>query len=426
MINASSVCIITNGCNECRLEAAEIEDYLVNRRGFQLASDCAEADMVVFRGCSFTQDKEDLSREILKEIDHRKRPDAKVFSLGCVTRFCPELRRGEESDAELVEHFERLSRFDELPPTGRNIPYPEFWDIAHKLFGRTTSNELLCGYCKKNPIGIFSRISARVEAALIQLLVKYRRCIDREVTFPASRTFCIRISTGCCGACSYCSIRLSRGRVTSKPIDMVVEELRRGLKEGYKDFALLGTDIGDYGKDLGLDLADLLESLVAISDSFKLRLRNVNPRWLIASKQRLCEILKSGKVVYILTPIESGSNRLLKMMNRGYTAEDFIAAVESVREANPKVFLSTQIMVGFPGETDEDYDQSVQLLNQHPFDYFEVYRYTPRRRTAAADLPGHVPDDVASLRYRKLIFKSFFINPLRRLIAHPEVRVSEE
>ena len=200
-------------------------------------------------------------------------------------------------------------------------------------------------------------------------------------------------------------------------MDVIFKEFNQGLDHGYRDFALLGTDIGDYGKDLGIDLLDLLEKLVTHKEQFTLRLRNVNPRWLIPSVSHFCELLKFGKIKYILTPVESGSNRILRIMNRGYNVEDYLKAVRKIRIAYPSILIKTQLMVGFPGETDDDFRKSMQLLRTFLFDYLEVYAYTKRPGTKAGYLLEEVDDMIITSRYRKLLYRSFLLLPLKRWLA---------
>lgn len=409
-----NVSILTNGCNECRLEAAEVETSLKNDGQYRVAADSKQADLILFFGCCSHQGKEDLSRAVLQELDQQKQPGAVVLPVGCLARVRPELRCESATHKELVDRIEKFARFEEHVPLNENKPHPEFWDIAQQTFGRAKAGELLSAY-RNNMIKALPTISNGIPSTLSGVLAKYRRLLDREFAFPASKTFCIRVSTGCMGNCAYCSIKLSRGRVRSKPIPEILDEFSQGIDQGYKDFALLGTDIGDYGKDRKKNLTDLLEALVSRPEQFKLRLRNTNPRWLIPHAREFCDLLQSGKIVYALLPVESGSNRILKAMHRGYRAEDFISAVDQIRAANPKVFLATQVMVGFPGETEEDYRQTVDLLRRQPFDYFEVYRYSRRPGTHAAELPDVVPEEIIARRYHKLLLKSFVVNPLRRL-----------
>jgi len=265
--------------------------------------------------------------------------------------------------------------------------------------------------------GILPRASSTLNTAIIKLFGKYRRFIDKEMLVSGNKTFFIKTSTGCMGNCSFCSIKLTRGRIKSKPLDAVLEEFKLGLVQGYKDFALVGTDIGDYGKDLGTDLLDLLEELVAHKEKFTLRLRNVNPRWLIPSTQRFCEILKTGRIRYLLSPVESGSNRILDRMKRGYSIEDYIEAIKNIRNAYPPIFIKSQIIVGFPGETDEDFSKSRELFKLGLFDFVDVVTFSKRPRTRAWNLSDEVADKIIAKRYREILFRTFFQLPLKRWLS---------
>jgi MiaB/RimO family radical SAM methylthiotransferase len=221
-------------------------------------------------------------------------------------------------------------------------------------------------------------------------------------------TYTIRISTGCLGNCSYCSIKQARGKISSRPIQTIVSEVKDGLELGYHDYALIGTDIGDYGKDLETNLLELLKAIISIPGRFQLRLRNVNPRWLVPNVDALCEILKSGKIGYIQSPIQSGSNRILKLMKRGYLAGDYLNAMERIRKSSTEVFLKTQLIVGFPTESEEDFLDSLRLYDPGLFNYIEVFSYSSRPNTKASMMSGQLPEQVIWRRYKKLLVKSNF------------------
>jgi len=409
-----SVCVITNGCIECRMDCAQLDRFFQESSDFRLCKDAKKADLIVFKGCALHQEKEELSCQIIKALECIKRVDAQTLVTGCVAKIRPELVCNGDKFTGLINQINRLSRLEGRQNFTANFPYPEFWQIANDLLGLRIGNDLTSKYCHRNPEALLLGVYPELHTGLIRLFTKYRRLIDKEMLVPCNKTFCIKVSTGCMGNCSYCSIKLARGRIKSKPIDAVVEEFEQGLEQGYKDFALLGTDIGDYGKDLGTDLLDLLEKLVLRKGKLTLRLRNVNPRWLIPSASLFCELLKTGKIGYLLSPVESGSNRILERMNRRYQIEDYVEAVRKIRIAYPQIFMKTQIMVGFPGETDEDFSKSKELFGLGLFNYVDVYGYSKRPNTKASRMPDEVPEEIITKRYRKLLFRSFFQLPLER------------
>lgn len=414
--NQKSVSIITNGCLECRMDCAELDRFFQETLGYRLCKDPKEADIIVFKGCGVNQEKEDLSCQIIKAIEHNKRPDAQILITGCITKIRSELADNSKELKELGDKINRLSRFENGHNLKANRPHPEFWQLSDGFIDASISNDLISKYCHRNPESWLLGIYPKLHAGLIRLFAKYRRLIDKEMLL-SKRTFCIKVSTGCMGKCSYCAIKLARGGLKSKPVDVVLEEFERGLDEGFSDFALVGTDIGDYGKDLGIDLLYLLQKIVSRKEKFKLRLRNVNPRWLIPSAEQFCELLKTGKIAYILSPVESGSNHILERMNRGYRIEDYVEAIRKIRKAYPSILIKTQIMVGFPGETDEDFNDSRSLFQLGLFDYIEVYAYTKRPNTKAFNLSDEVPEEIINKRYRELLLKSFFYLPVKRWLS---------
>ncbi|MGB2864291.1 MAG: radical SAM protein, partial [Sedimentisphaerales bacterium] len=382
-----AVCVITNGCTEGRMDSALLEQFFQESADFQLCKDCMKAGLIVFVGCCATQDKEYLSRLTIETLRLKKRPDAQILVTGCLAKLQPELTCNDGEFKDLVDQINRLLHLEDKQNLAVHFPQGEFWEIAPNLLDQSTSKGMISKYYNQVLTGILPRISSTLNAAIIKLFGKYRRLIDKEMLVSGNKTFFIKACTGCMGNCSYCSIKLARGRIKSKPLDAVLQEFKLGLDQGYTDFALVGTDIGDYGKDLGTDLLDLLERLVSHEEKFTLRLRNVNPRWLIPSVQRFCELLKTGRIGYLLSPVESGSNRILKSMHRGYSIEDYIEAIRKIRNAYPPLFVKTQIIVGFPGETDEDFNKSKELFKLGLFDYADICTFAKRPRTRAWNLP---------------------------------------
>ncbi len=412
-----AVCVLTNGCTEGRMDSALLEQFFQESADFRLCKDCMKADLIVFVGCLATQDKEYLSRLTIETLRLKKRPDAQILVTGCLAKLQPELAYSDGEFTNLVDQINHLLRPEDKQNLAVHFPQGEFWEIAPDLLDRNTSKGMISKYYNQVLTGILPRISSTLNTAIIKLFGKYRRLIDKEMLVSGNKTFFIKACTGCMGNCSYCSIKLARGRIKSKPLDAVLEEFKLGLDQGYTDFALVGTDIGDYGKDLGADLLDLLEKLVAHEEKFTLRLRNVNPRWLIPSAQRFCKLLKTERIGYLLSPVESGSNRILKRMHRGYSVEDYIEAIRKIRNAYPPLFVKTQIIVGFPGETDEDFNKSKELFKLGLFDYADICTFSKRPKTRAWNMPDKVPDKIIAKRYRQLLLRSFFQLPLKRWLS---------
>lgn len=241
-----------------------------------------------------------------------------------------------------------------------------------------------------------------------KLTESYRNRLDQAINVFGPNSFCIKVSTGCPNKCAFCAVKISRGKLRSKPIDRVIEEFEEGLARGYKEFALLGTDVGAYGRDHGNTLVDLLRELIKIEGDYTIRLRNIQPKFLIEMMPELIEILQSGKISYISSAAESGNNRILKLMRRGYTIEDYKEAILTLKSRFLELQIRTQIMVGFPGETEQEFQDSLRLLDEIKFDFVEVYPFQARPNTEAAAMEDQVPAKVIRRRYHKAYMKSLF------------------
>jgi tRNA A37 methylthiotransferase MiaB len=197
------------------------------------------------------------------------------------------------------------------------------------------------------------------------------------------------------------------------------------LRKGYREFALIGTDLGAYGRDLDSDLVDLLRSLLKCGEGYTIRLRNIQPRFLHRMMPQLMDILASGRITYLSTAAESGSNRILRAMNRGYTVEQYTEAVGIINRDFPHIEIRTQLMVGFPGETEEDFRATLRLLDHVTIDYVEIYEFEARPRTHAEQMRDQVQSHLAKKRALRLLIKSIFSNRQRRRRALRRYRVSQ-
>jgi tRNA A37 methylthiotransferase MiaB len=218
--------------------------------------------------------------------------------------------------------------------------------------------------------------------------------------------FYIKVSTGCLGNCTYCAIRNSRGIIKSKPMEFIVQEFRYGLGKGYKEFSLLGTDLGGQGRDLGYNLCDLLNELLKEKGDYKIGIRNVHPLFVKNMLHELKPILKTGKIWYIGMAAESGSNRILKLMARGYTVDEYIECYRGIKTASPGIIIRNQMLIGFPTESEQDFAASMKLLDVA--DHNEIYAFSPRIGTVAEKMKGQVPNYIKNLRMFRMVLKDIY------------------
>ena len=425
-----SAFVIANGCHECFVDASIVQKFLQERHGLILADNIAEADIIVLLGCAVMQPKEEQSREFIKIALERKKQGSQVIVSGCIAKTRPELaaQYGSSCNGLAAEIENLIGLVGEYSQYQANFPYQPYRGHKKDLLGSVARRVRQKTFVESMKHGgkIEDWMLRYLSNPLLAVLSRYKDFVEAKIDVWDSETYTIKVSTGCRGNCSYCSIRNSRGSVRSKSLECVLEEFNTGFQKGYRNFALIGTDIGDYGKDHGNDLLDLLKTLIEIPEHFNLRLRNVNPRWIIANGAAFHDVLRSGKIAYMESPIQSSSNRILQLMRRGYRAEDFLDAIQEIRNVCPSLFIKSQIIVGFPGESDEDFRHSLDCCRSRLFDYVDVFRYSDRPNTDAALLPDKLPQNLIMKRYRKLFFRSLFqlnYRPIfRDIVSHTKQR----
>ena len=198
----------------------------------------------------------------------------------------------------------------------------------------------------------------------------------------------VPIAEGCLGSCTYCITKLARGGLTSFPKRSILNRIRDFLVKGAVEIWLTAEDTGVYGWDMGTDLPDLLRDVVSIEGEFRIRVGMMTPSSALKVADRLLDSFGSPKIYkFFHLPVQSGSNRILRLMGRDYTAEEFIYLVKRVRERYEDSTISTDIIVGFPGETEEDFHQTLRLLEEVQPDVVNLSRFGPRPKTKAALLP---------------------------------------
>ncbi len=197
----------------------------------------------------------------------------------------------------------------------------------------------------------------------------------------------INICQGCTGNCYYCSTRIARGSLKSYSITQIKKEFKNALKEGCTTFYLTGQDTGCYGLDIKTSLPKLLEELLKIEGNYKIRIGMMNPQYAKKYLKDLIKIYKNKHIIkFIHIPVQSGSDKVLKDMNRPYKAEDFIKVTKELRKEIKNIQISTDIIVGYPTETDKDFQLTLKLLNQTKPEHLNLSKFSARPKTKAQKL----------------------------------------
>ncbi|UCE19955.1 MAG: tRNA (N(6)-L-threonylcarbamoyladenosine(37)-C(2))-methylthiotransferase MtaB [Gemmatimonadota bacterium] len=218
-----------------------------------------------------------------------------------------------------------------------------------------------------------------------------------------SRAF-LKIQDGCNARCSYCVVPFARGGSRSRPLQSILSQSHQLIDSGYKEIVLTGVHLGAYGADFSeeISLADVLEALIDIEQLWRVRLSSIEP---MECSPRLVDVIASSSKIcrHVHIPLQSGDDRILKRMNRNYTTKDYLDVIETLVAHIPDIGIGSDVMVGFPGETDSHFHQSFQFVKELPLSYFHVFSYSRRPKTSAAQYREHVPDEVK--KDRSAIFR---------------------
>ncbi|MCU0852233.1 MAG: tRNA (N(6)-L-threonylcarbamoyladenosine(37)-C(2))-methylthiotransferase, partial [Thermoplasmata archaeon] len=217
-------------------------------------------------------------------------------------------------------------------------------------------------------------------------LVGLGDCVSPEVALQGPSYGIVPIATGCRGNCAYCITKLARGELRSRPPAKIVESVRTLVSRGPREIQLTAQDTASYGADVGGDLPSLVRDICSIDADFRLRIGMMNPKTALPLVDALGRMYQDPKVFKFLhLPVQSGSDRILESMDRGYTAADFEDIVNAIRKDVPDMTLSTDLIVGYPGETSEDHELNLRLIASTRPDIVNVTKFSPRPRTKALD-----------------------------------------
>lgn len=357
--------INTYGCQMNVHESEKIALILENL-GYISTDNTEDADIIVFNTCTIrdTAEKRALGNiGALKPLKKVKK-ELIIAVVGCVTQ--------QKSAAELLK---------------KKFP---FIDI---ILGTSNLDELKTAIenikKKKSHVNVLdSTVSIEKE------LSPYR------TSYPNAW---VNIIYGCNNFCTYCIVPYVRGRERSRSKELILRDVNNALSEGYKEITLLGQNVDSYGSDLtnGDNFSSLLKEIAKIEGKFRLRFMTSHPKDF--NKEVVDIIAKSSNICKsIHLPIQSGSNNVLKMMNRKYTRENYLDIIHYIRKHIPNAGITTDIMVGFPGETDKDFEDTMNLIKEVGFSNAFTFVYSPRKDTPAAKYP-QIPQEIKKERIKALV-----------------------
>ena len=352
---------VTLGCKVNQVESEAMREALL-AAGFQEAAGGETADVVVVNSCTVTATSDQKARQALRR-EKKRNPGAVAVLTGCWPQAFPQ---------EAQEFLEA----DVVLGTARR------GDLVPRLLEYLSTKQRVVDIAPHEKGEKFEKLSI-------------------SAMHGRTRAF-VKIEDGCDRFCSYCIIPYARGRVRSKPLEDIREEAARLGEAGYKEVVLTGINLPAYGKDLGGDLCDAVEAACAAPGILRVRLGSLEPEQLtppviarLAAQEKLCPQFHLS--------LQSGCDDTLRRMNRHYTTAEYRQIVGDLRKAFPNCAVTTDIMVGFAGETEEEFAKSLAFAKEIAFAKVHVFAYSRRPGTRAYDMPGQVPNREKERRSREMI-----------------------
>ncbi len=358
--------VLTFGCQQNEADSERLSG-MAEAMGYELTECPEEASLILVNTCAIREHAEKKALSTVGQYKHlkAKNPDLLIGVCGCMV-----------TQAHRVEEI----KF--------RYPYVDF------VFGTSSVHRLPQLICEKTEKG--KRIYSPTEDYRIAEGIPVRR----ESGYRAW----VSVMYGCNNFCSYCIVPYVRGRERSRAPEVILREVRELVEAGYKDITLLGQNVNSYGKDaeLGCDFADLLRELDAIEGDYVLRFMTSHPK---DASRKLIDVMADSKHIarQFHLPLQSGSDEILRRMNRHYDTAQYLDTVDYMRERMPDVTISSDIIVGFPGETEEDFEGTLEMLRRVRFDMLFSFIYSPRKGTPAAEMEGQIHKEVQGARFDRLL-----------------------
>ena len=382
------------GCEKRKLDGQRLLSYF-NQNHYHTTTAINAAEVCVLVTCGFRESYQDISLKKFQKIIRYANDHARLIVAGCYGIIAPEKFReimtaSHRNPTDLIFLSPtNLAQIDTILGEHCQISFNTIPDPNLTVFDQ-----------KKTRHSEFYSSPAHLE---------YQR---------AKQHYKLRINEGCLGHCSYCVVRLATGPLVSKSLTQIRTEFEQGLLQGYKIFFLTGGDTGAYGQDLreNINIVTLLSQLFQYSDQFTLYFHDFGIQWLIRYQTDLISLLKanSSRLGCINLPIQSGSDRILHLMNREYSHAEVVKVLTQVKREIPSLKIGTHVIVGFPGETEIDFQQTVALIREVSFDFIIPFQYTDDQNAPSYLLPNKIDICIKKERFTHILTE-FHINTSNRL-----------
>ena len=356
----------TYGCQQNEADSEKLRGYLA-QSGYAIVQEAEGADVVVMNTCAIREHAEQRVFGNLGALTHTKRrhPEQKIFLCGCMA--------GETKVSDRIKKS--------YPHVDGCFSTHHLWQFPEILYNVLTKKKRQF-YIEDEPGSIAEGIPQ-----------------VRDNTLKAW----VSIMYGCNNFCTYCIVPYVRGRERSRKKEDILAECRCLIENGAKEITLLGQNVNSYGKDLadGVDFSDLLAEIAALDGDFLIRFMTSHPR--DAGKKLFDTMASSPKIAKQLhLPFQSGSSRVLKAMNRHYDREKYLELVDYAKSVMPDLVLTSDVIVGFPGETEEEFEETISLIQKVRYDSLFTFIFSPRTGTPAASMDDPTPKEEKNRRFDRL------------------------
>ncbi|KAI9024693.1 hypothetical protein DFJ74DRAFT_52129 [Hyaloraphidium curvatum] len=404
----ATIYVKTYGCSHNRSDS-EVMAGLLSREGYDVVLDDDEgredSDLWLINSCSVKNPSE---LAFVKEIERAKESGKRVVLAGCVSQHSPRDPRWNGLSVVGVQQIDRVVEVVEETLKGGSVQL-----VRERTEDVVESQPSDAELADHGQIEATSKSGKRKAGGAPLDLPKIRRNPLIEV---------VPINTGCLNSCTYCKTKFARGNLGSYEPRAILDRIEQVIGEGVVEIWLTSEDTGAYGLDIGTNIAELLESITGILDHHphvRLRVGMTNPPYIVDHLERISAVLNHpGVFAFLHIPVQSGSDSILERMKRLYSAAEFCRVCDSLLGSVPGITIATDVICGFPGETEEDHRETVELVRRYSFPILHISQFYPRPGTPAARMVPVVPQSVKKDRTREItqVFEAF--RPYEALVGH--------
>jgi tRNA A37 methylthiotransferase MiaB len=376
-----NIYVFVRACDLRLIDATKIIEYL-KLNDYTIVYDPKDADIILFITCSFSSVQSESALDKIKEF--QKNYKAELIVGGCL----PDIYQDKLSrifkgitisTKDICENSDKLDKIFSKTKVkfknikDANIPYMPFYG-SNKISNIKHSKPILNFRKLLNKSRLVEKVYTLLKNHITKNLFYLRSMLNKFLRY--GNYYEIRISWGCPGNCSYCVIKRAVGNLKSKPLEECIAEFKKGLKLGYKTFIINADDTGAYGLDIGSNFPELLDKITEISGDYGITILDLNPRWIVRYIDELENIVKRNKIKSLEIPIQSGSERILKLMRRYSDVEKIKKSLIRLKEANKNLNYVTHQILGFPSETMEDVEKTLSLFYDLNLDEGFVFSFS--------------------------------------------------